>query len=258
MTTVISQENSFVAIDSKWSLSTAPKLEFVGHPIKKYVYSSQGEILTVFAGDEIPILLRQAVLLKLISNESFVRLSSRAADCGYGYEIESMTLDAKDGAFMSRAPSNYGQIAYLGTGGIHAAQFHHYSLKEDSYIKNDICCIERAVSYAYVKDAEYSGGFINKKIWQSPEYDNTIITDSSDYKAALLERLRTLIMLLGTPAAQIEIAAAQKGVVPPLRTSPTGSVAKATVSGAISFLSEQQEIEERILKKRLAEANQKD
>lgn len=252
MTTVIAKEKQFVAVDSKWSLSSAPLLELSNHPIKKYVYSSNGTVMNLFAGDEIPILLRQASLLKLITQNSFVNLSARAAD--RGYEIECMTVDPADGEFMTRAPSSYGQVAYLGTGGIHAAQFHHYSSREESYQVTDICCIDRAIAHAYRRDND-SGGIINKKIWQEPNLDNTINTDSSSYKTALLERLRTLIMLIGTNAVDLEVAAAKKGVVPPLRTSPTGTVAKATLSGAISFLNEQQEIEERIRLKHLKEAS---
>lgn len=253
MTTAIAKQYEFFAVDSKWSLSSAPKLELVDHPIKKYVYSDKGDVLTLFAGDELPILLYQAARLELISDEQFLSLNARAASLGF--EIEQLTLDAVDGEFLTQVPSYMGRVAYLGSGGEYAALFHHYSLIEGSYIRSDICCIERAINFAYLKDCVFSGGQVNKKTWQVPAFDNTINTETSNYKSSLLERLRILIMLIGTPAEAIELAAAKKGVVPPLRTSPAGSVTKVTVSGALDFLSEQSKIKDKILQKRLARAN---
>ncbi|MDA0126034.1 MULTISPECIES: hypothetical protein [Vibrio] len=253
MTTAIAREHEFFAVDSKWSLSSAPKLELVDHPIKKYVYSEQGESLTLFAGDELPILLYQAKQLNLISSERFISLISRAASCGS--EVEQLTLDASDGEFLSKPPYYIGRVAYLGSGGEFAALFNHSSRTEPSYKLTDTCCVERALNFAYLKDEMFSGGNVNKKIWQAPTFDNTIDTETSAYKSLLLERLRTLIMLIGTPAEAIELAAAKKGVVPPLRTSPAGSVTKVSVSAAVDFLSEQQEIREKLLRKRLAKVN---
>ncbi|MFS1922448.1 hypothetical protein [Vibrio lentus] len=253
MTTAIAREKEFIAVDSKWSLSSAPRLELVDHPIKKYVYSDQGDVLTLFAGDELPILLYQAKLLDIITSERFLSLITRAAT--HGAEVEQLSLDATDGEFLSAAPAFTGRVAYLGSGGEYAALFNHASRVESSYEQTNECCIERALKFAYLKDNRYSGGEVSKKIWLMPSFDNTIDTETSAYKSLLLERLRILIMLIGTPAEAIELAAAKKGVVPPLRTSPAGSVTKVSVSSAIDFLNEQQDIRDRILSKRLARAN---
>ncbi|EIY8044331.1 hypothetical protein MNR05_004567 [Vibrio vulnificus] len=253
MTTAIARENEFIAVDSKWSLSSAPKLELVDHPIKKYVYSAQGDVLTLFAGDELPILIYQAKLLDIITSERFLSLITRAA--AHGAEVEQLSLDATDGEFLSAAPAFMGRVAYLGSGGQFAALFNHFSRTEPSYKQTTECCIDRALKFAYLKDDKYSGGEVSKKIWLTPSFDNTIDTETSGYKSLLLERLRTLIMLIGTPAEAIELAAAKKGVVPPLRTSPAGSVTKVSVSSAVDFLNEQQDAKDKILRKRLAKAN---
>ncbi|HBR1084786.1 TPA: hypothetical protein PCJ20_005190 [Klebsiella quasipneumoniae] len=245
MTTVIYADQDFVACDSKWACEDS-LLSLHDHYINKYVYftGDKSDYIAFFAGDEYPIVAYQALYQKAISNDDFFRYSTEQAELNLS--VEWLIVDKTSGAYVNSnaMASWFFDVRYLGTGGEHAAHFFHYSkrVKYRSIYENNVV---GAMKYAYYKDPKYSGHPHNLKSW-NPKYpiNNTVDNNHHMYRDVLISRLGELNMNNNGGHAITELPVVAKlspvkdrrMVLPPLKTTPSNSAPKVTVSSAISMM----------------------
>lgn len=246
MTTVIYEDSDFVACDSKWACENT-FLAINDHIISKYVYFKRNEnnYIAFFAGDEYPIVLYQALYQEGITHEEFLEQTTRQAELDLS--IEWLIIDASDGSYVSTNATMgwFFQLRHLGTGGLYAAHFFHYSkaLSYNSEYKNNVV---GAMKYAYHKDEAFSGPPFTLKSWNDKHpIDDTVDNYHHLYTDTLISRLGELKMNYqnGQKSAALPNVAKLSSVnrdnssLPPLKTSPSNGSPKVTVSGAISMLS---------------------
>lgn len=245
MTTVIYSAKNFIACDSKWACEGS-LLSLNDHCISKYVYFTGGEsdYIAFFAGDEYPIVTYQAVYQKAISNEEFMRHTTEQA--ANDLSIEWLIVDKKSGAYIdsNSLASWFVDLRFLGTGGEYAAHFFHYSKihKYRSAYGNNVV---GAMNYAYYKDPMYSGNPCILKSW-NPKHpiNNTVDNNHHMYRDVLTSRLGELDMNDNRENAIIELPIVAKRSpvedrrvpLPALKTSPSNSAPKVSVSSAISMI----------------------
>ncbi|KTG19631.1 hypothetical protein AUR67_14300 [Pseudoalteromonas sp. XI10] len=167
MTTAIVKTLKFAAVDSLWTdiFHNAVETE-----TRKYIYSSNDELF-IFSGDHFPILLEQAQLLGIVTEDEYYRF----------YDL----LDKNDvfGCLIIEASTGHhladegyifewnAGIAHTGSGGKFASDFYYYA-KRYKYTSIHGCNIEGALRYAFYWD-KCSGEPIRKRIWGRRSFDNT-------------------------------------------------------------------------------------
>jgi len=245
MTTVIYSAQNFVACDSKWACE-GNHLSLNDHCINKYVYftGNASDYIAFFAGDEYPIVTYQALHQKAISEKEF--LSHVTEQSANDLSLEWLIVDKVSGEHISSnsVASWLGDIRYLGTGGEYAAQFFYYSRihKYRSAYANNVV---GAMNYAYYKDPMYSGDPCIIKSW-NPKHpiNNTVDNNHNLYRDVLISRLGELDMRDNRENTIIDLPIVAKRSpvedrrmpLPALKTTPSNSAPKVTVSSAISML----------------------
>ncbi|MDP4535506.1 hypothetical protein Q3O60_04785 [Alkalimonas collagenimarina] len=183
MTTAIFKACKFAAIDSRWT-------DMFDYPVetitRKYVYAN--EELYLFSGDHLPIILEQALLIQVISEEDFLRFYDRLdPDDVFG----CLAIDEHSGRHLDEDGYafdwHYG-IAHTGSGGIFASNFYYYA-KRHRYLSVHGCNIDRALNYAFHWD-KCSGAPVKKKIWGRRAFDNTQQT-GLDYRTFIEQEINS-------------------------------------------------------------------
>lgn len=179
MTTVFGAEQHFWAADSRWTFKNGGR-GVDDHQTRK-VISAHGE-LTFFAGDENPILVQQASILELISDDLFLLLMAGLV----GEEYEMLVVAESDGTIIEddlvnsyicpRRNINLG-LKYLGTGGVFACDFFYYSHKKP-YRSYDGCNVIGSMRYASLKD-QATGGKVSYQVWHPGSFAGSISSPSS-------------------------------------------------------------------------------
>lgn len=166
MTTAIVKTSKFAAVDSLWTdIFHKP----VTTPMRKYIYAD-GE-LSLFSGDHFPILLEQALLMDVITEDDYLRFydfldPEDVFGCLIIDELSGFHAADEGNVFEW----NYG-IAHTGSGGKYASDFYYYA-KRHKYLSRHGCNIEGAFYYAFYWD-NCSGGPIKKRVWGRRAFDNT-------------------------------------------------------------------------------------
>jgi len=250
MTTVFGTSGSFWASDSRWTFKQAG-IRVDDHATRKVV-SAFGE-LTFFAGDENPILVQQASILELITNDQYLRLVGALADKDEAYEMlviaeSDGTIIALDDAhqYACHRPHIGTNLWHIGSGGEYACEFFHYSDKKP-HVSNRGCNILGAMRYASAKDGN-TGGDVKYQVWRPGMFTGRISDpccylpgDDEEYRSYLTRQIRSLEALLegddmeqlGTGAAQASTLASKMSSV---GSSASGSLRKVSLSSEISRL----------------------
>ncbi|MEZ8344885.1 hypothetical protein AB4456_07465 [Vibrio splendidus] len=185
MTTIIASSNLFIAGDAMWT-SQVSGLEVECETRKHIVCLEQ---VIFFSGDEHPIILAQAVLLALISDEEYLQLAEALDERD---EIGLIAVTENTGALIDMPIGNnatIGELVFTGSGGFHAATFYQ-DLDSLSCLSTRI---DTAMTMAFHVD-EQSGNGIHKKVWPQ-RYDNLCYTDTSyrDYIGAKIQEYHEFI-----------------------------------------------------------------
>lgn len=245
MTTVLIKPTEFFAVDSKWTSSFG--IELHEHVITKYIYRTN--VVAVYAGDELPIVLHQALLLGLLDHSEYLNQTSKMLGLDFEFSHEETVLDFHDGNVLTstaQQPKYPIDLYYQGTGGHHAADFYYFS-KKKQYVSRHGCDIIGSMYYAYTKDVLYSGGVISSCQWVEQEPKKSGIKSVTDiYKTQVSSRIEELFMHYQSQssASAVKVAASSKApairkiVTPPMRTGDSSESPKATLSRAVNTVKE--------------------
>ncbi|MCG9563529.1 RIPOR family protein [Vibrio chagasii] len=179
MTTIIASPNIFIAGDAMWT-SQVSGFEVECETRKHIVCNEQ---VVFFSGDEHPIILAQAVLLSLISDEEYLQLAEALDERD---EIGLIALTEHAGALIDMPignNANTGELIFTGSGGFHAATFYQDLDNLSCLLKR----IDTAMTMAFQVD-EQSGNGIHKKVWPK-HYDNLCYTDTS-YQECIVSKIQ--------------------------------------------------------------------
>ncbi|HCU0879921.1 TPA: hypothetical protein OUG05_003238 [Morganella morganii] len=181
------------------------------HPTRKFVLCDSE--LTIFAGDENPILAEQASILGLISYEDYFKLISNLTD----ESLESVVVSESTGTLLDQNGGRlYGgegtssrfdrrkrmsNLIFIGSGGSHACDFFHYSNRKKSFLSKFGCNIVGSMNNASLKDPA-TGGQPNIKLWaKGDRYGclsnyNEFQDDVSSYKTYVYDKVRDMLKTL--------------------------------------------------------------
>ncbi|WP_281828308.1 hypothetical protein [Vibrio nigripulchritudo] len=255
MTTVLIKPEMFFAVDSKWTSKLG--IELVSHTVTKFL--NRSDVIGVYAGDELPIVLHQALLSKALSPNEYIENNLRLNNLNSNFKpedqfsYESTILCFPTGVIKTSSaqqPSFPIDLFYQGTGGKHAADFYYYSHKKP-FLSAKGCNILGAMYYAFHKDMLYSGGSITKVEWKgSTQNISNLVALTELYKTTLKERIEELFMYhenqLSASAVKAVSSSAphavRKIITPPLRTGSGEFAAKTSLSRAVNTVKELQEL----------------
>ncbi|WP_270830992.1 hypothetical protein [Aeromonas sp. QDB03] len=242
MTTVFGISSHFWSVDSLWTPKGWGKA--VDDTLSRKYIQFDGEI-SFFAGDELPILLEQAHILEVVSEEDYIAITARLSESGE--EMVYLAVAEHDGSIIETDGAFYNlrnsAFVHLGTGGKHACDFFHYFGCRKKKLSQKGCNIVGSIQYAAHKDPS-SGGAVTRKVWRANQlyghstvgYDVLALDDQ--YIAYL--RMRTEQMLNTIKGGDMTLAterAASNGVLAStLRAghSENSDMRKVTVSAAVA------------------------
>ncbi|MDD9213378.1 hypothetical protein PVM14_02420 [Klebsiella quasipneumoniae] len=244
MTTAFGKTCSFWAVDSRWSykLDNTPDDT---HPTQKFVVADSE--ITIFAGDENPILVEQAVILELITHEQYFQLIANLT----GESLESITVSEADGSIIDFSGSHfYGEekqqpqkqthLHYIGSGGSHACDYFYYSCKKKKFLSSQGCNVLGAMSYASYKDRA-TGGATKVKIWTPSNnygnverYDQIATGDIPAYHSYVSEKVHSMLTQLNQ---QNDLQLSADSSIPSARcsssTQENGNLRKVSFASAV-------------------------
>ncbi|MCK6263592.1 hypothetical protein KP803_09945 [Vibrio sp. ZSDE26] len=177
MTTILALEGAFIAGDAAWVSQLT--LEHVHCLTRKHVIWD-GKIV-FFSGDEIPILLAQAGLIRLLSDEQYDTL---VAELDERDEIGVIALTEEEGLLIDTSVGDSavsGALLFTGSGGYNAATYYQ-NLEHDVISER----ISAAMQLTFQVDPQ-SGGMIHKKVW--PEEVDTLSSPNVGYLDYLQGRM---------------------------------------------------------------------
>lgn len=242
MTTVFGISSHFWSVDSLWTPKGWGKA-VDDSPSRKYL-QFDGEI-TFFAGDELPILLEQADILSVVSDEDYVAITACLSDSGE--EMVYLTVAEHDGSIVETDGTFYNlrnsAFVHLGTGGKHACDFFHYFGCRKKKLSQKGCNIVGSIQYAAHKDSS-SGGGVTRKVWcANPLYGRStagydVLALDDQYKAYLRARVEQMLNTIkgGDMTLATERAASNGVLTSTLRAGhvENSGMRKVTVSAAVA------------------------
>ncbi len=169
MTTVMAMPKKFIVGDSMWT-SQLSGLEVNCDTRKHILFNGQ---IVFFSGDEHPIIIAQAVLLALISDDEYFKLVNALDERD---EIGLIALTEDLGELIEVPIGNNattGDIIFTGSGGFDAATF--YLNLSSTPCEHER--IDNAMRLTFEVDKQ-SGSTIHKKVW-TKSYDNLCYTDDN-------------------------------------------------------------------------------
>lgn len=247
MTTAFGKPCSFWAVDSRWTykLDNSPGDD---HPTQKFVVADSE--ITIFAGDENPILVEQAVILGLISHEDYFQIIAHLT----GESLETITVSENNGSIIDFSGSHfYGEepqqpqkmthLHYIGSGGSHACDYLYYACRKKKYLSSLGCNVLGAMRYASLKDRA-TGGTTKVKIWTpSRDYGNVtsyeqIATgDVPAYHSYVYEKVHSMLTQLNQ---QDDLQLSAESSIPSARcsssTQENGNLRKVSFASAVRRL----------------------
>lgn len=252
MTTAFGKPTIFWAVDSRWTykLDNTPGDD---HPTQKFI-AADSEI-TIFAGDENPILVEQAVILGIIQTDDYLMLMSRLS----GESLESITVSEIDGSIIDFCDSHFydletgkqkknSQLHYIGSGGSHACDFFYYACKKKYFLSSLGCNVLGAMRYASCKDRA-TGGETKVKIWTpSRYYGNTghyvqmTTGDVPAYHSYVYQKVHSMLTQLNR---QDDLQLSAESSIPSARcsssTQENGNLRKVSLASAVRRLQNREE-----------------
>ncbi|MFG1498059.1 hypothetical protein ABMA57_15615 [Saccharospirillum sp. HFRX-1] len=187
MTTLLWKSQYFCATDSLWSCNFGKTL-ITCYPLRKYLKSSESGEITLFSGDELPILLTQALFSDVIRDDDYEEY------LGYLSPAERLSMTSIDlltGEIQQTDGSRLYTVGYDGSGGSYAAQFYLYA-ESEPYESSYGCNIEGAVRHAAYKDPGTDLPVL-RKTWFTPYVDDLLDSDDN-YIEYLQQRVTQLGM----------------------------------------------------------------
>lgn len=209
MTTAFGRPGAFWSVDSRWTYKLQNK-PIDDHPTRKFVICDSE--ITIFAGDENPILVEQASILGLINDEDYIKLISNLTD----ETLESIIVSESNGKLLEfHGGRFYGDntlsgverrkrmsnLFCIGSGGLHACDFFHFAERKKSFISDFGCNIVGAMNNASLKDFA-TGGTPNIKPWvKCNKFGNLsryqeFQEDVSLYKTYVYDKVRDMLKTL--------------------------------------------------------------
>lgn len=244
MTTAFGKTCSFWAVDSRWTF----KLDNTpgdNHPTQKFVVADAE--ITIFAGDENPILVEQAIILELISQEDYFKLIANLT----GESLESITVSESNGSIIDFSGSHfYGEedqqprkqthLHYVGSGGSHACDFFYYSGKKKNFLSSLGCNVLGAMRYASYKDRA-TGGATKVKIWtpsrnygNMAQYEQITGSDVPAYHSYVYQKVHSMLTQLNH---QDDLQLSAESSIPSARcsssTQENGNLRKVSFASAV-------------------------
>ncbi|MCS4309264.1 MULTISPECIES: hypothetical protein [Rheinheimera] len=170
MTTVFGINQHFWAADSRWTFIGTHHFSDAHDTRKAILFDNE---IMLYAGDEIAIIVDQAWSMDVIQIDDYLRLMAMVSE--HEQKLEKLVIGLGDGSIIDHQDSNLypksinnEPIFYLGSGGVHAADFFYYTHRKKK-LSNLGCNLEGAMRYASVKDVA-TGGKRSIDIWQSGRY----------------------------------------------------------------------------------------
>lgn len=170
MTTVFGINQHFWAADSRWTFIGTHNFNDAHETRKAIRFDNE---IMLYAGDEVAIIIDQAWSMEVIQYDDYLELMAMVSD--HEQKLEKLVVSSEDGSIVddqdsNRYPKSINQepIFYLGSGGVHAADFFYYTHRKKK-LSNLGCNLEGAMRYASVKDVA-TGGKRGIDIWQSGRY----------------------------------------------------------------------------------------
>ncbi|CNH61138.1 Uncharacterised protein [Yersinia aldovae] len=251
MTTAFGKPSSFWAVDSRWSFKrdNTPQDE---HPTHKFIVADSE--ITIFAGDEHPILVEQAVILGLISHDQYLQLvanlTSESLEMVTVSEIDGTLLDF-NGCHMygelAKQPQKESHIHYIGSGGSHACDFFYYACKKKKFLSSYGCNVLGAMQYASLKD-NATGGVTKVKVWSpSRNYGNfaaytEIKSDIPAYDSYVYRKVHSMLTQLNH---EDDMQLSAESSIPSARcsssTQENGNLRKVSFASSVKRLQSREE-----------------
>ncbi|QWR91731.1 hypothetical protein G4U59_01575 [Cronobacter sakazakii] len=244
MTTAFGRTLGFWAVDSRWSYKLDNRPDD-SHPTQKFVVADSE--ITIFAGDENPILVEQAVILELITHEQYFQLIANLT----GESLESITVSEADGSIIDLNESHfYGEerqqpqkrthLHYIGSGGSHACDYFYYACKKKNFLSSFGCNVLGAMRYAAYKDRA-TGGATKVKIWTPSHnygnverYDQIATGDIPAYHSYVSEKVHSMLTQLNH---QDDLQLSADSSIPSARcsssTQENGNLRKVSFASAV-------------------------
>lgn len=252
MTTAFGRPCSFWAVDSRWTYKLDNNPDD-SHPTRKFVVADSE--ITIFAGDENPILVEQAVTLDLISHEQYLQLIANLT----GESLETITVSELDGSIIEFTSSHqYGEekqhpqkithLHYLGSGGSHACDFFYYACKKKNFVSSLGCNVLGAMCYASYKDRA-TGGASKVKIWKPShnygnvdQYEQIVSGDIPAYHSYISEKVHIMLTQLNH---QDDLQLSAESSIPSARcsssTQENGNLRRVSFASAVRRLQNREE-----------------
>jgi hypothetical protein len=254
MTTAFGRTKTFWAVDSRWTykLDSTPGDT---HPTQKFIVADSE--ITIFAGDENPILVEQAIILDLITQEQYFELIANLT----GESLESITVSELDGSIIDFSGSHfYGEeghhppravtkhLHYIGSGGSHACDYFYYACKKKKFLSSSGCNVLGAMNYASYKDRA-TGGVTKVKIWVPShnygnvnQYDLITAGDIPAYHSYISEKVHSMLTQLNH---QDDLQLSAESSIPSARcsssTQENGNLRKVSFASAVRRLQSREE-----------------
>lgn len=247
MTTAFGKTCSFWAVDSRWTykLDNTPGDT---HPTQKFIVADSE--ITIFAGDENPILVEQAMILELITHEQYFELIANLT----GESLESITVSDLDGSIIDFSGSHfYGEekhhpqktthLHYIGSGGSHACDYFYYACKKKKFLSSCGCNVLGAMNYASYKDRA-TGGVTKIKVWTPSHnygnvshYEQISTGDVPAYHSYIIEKVHSMLTQLNH---QDDLQLSAESSIPSARcsssTQENGNLRKVSFASAVRRL----------------------
>lgn len=236
MTTAFGIPEVFWAVDSRWSYKGQDK-SVDNYPIKKYLFWD-GE-LHIFAGDECPIILEQAMIMDLITQFDFILLTGYLLDQAF----EIISLSERDGGLLGNYGHTYskGNLFFIGSGGHYACEFLYWATKK-RYKSITRCNILGALHYAKYKDIA-TGGRDHVKLWKNKKFYSEYSQRGfefaiSEYQTLIKDKVNTMLKNINnSDQYQANLSGSLKS---DYNCGGSAGITKVSVSAAVKRLQERE------------------